>query len=99
MNIKGMRIAPKGATCSSCRETLQDVDRQRGSSYATVEVYSEELGEFQTHVVYLCRKCGSLAVVSIRHSQGASVIVNDALEGSIRTVIRLRNYLVGRGTE
>ncbi len=99
MNIKGIRVAPKGALCSSCRETIQEAPGPRGSSYATIEVYSEGLGEFYRHVIYLCQKCADRSVSAIQRSQGASVIVNDALEGSIRTVIRLRKYLFGRDTE
>ncbi len=93
MTVKGIKIAPEGAKCSCCWTDLTQRDRERGSSYATVEVYSTSLGESQSITFYLCRHCARWAVLSANTKIGTQIL-NDAVESGVRTLSRLCGTLV-----
>ncbi len=91
--IKGIEIAPEGSKCIGCWEPLKDQDRKGGASHAKAEVYSKGFGESQSLTVYLCDKCSKRAVSSIHYSKIGISILSDALEGGLRTLIRLNGEL------
>ena len=99
MNIQESHVAPEESKCVGCWEPLAKADREGGSSYAKVQVYSKGRGETQSLVLYLCTKCSTSAVSSIYHSKVGTLILSDAIEGSIRTLIRLNGELTKAVTE
>ena len=88
MTVKGIKVAPEGSKCSCCWSGLSEEDRKGGSSYATVEVYSQSIGESQAITFYLCRNCARQATLAANTKIGTQVL-NDGVEASIRTLVRL----------
>ncbi len=95
--IRGIKIAPIGQKCRSCWEELTEEDRKGsgGSSYATVDVHSSALGESQTLTMYFCRVCAKSMILAGESNIGISIL-NDSVEGSLRTLVRLSNDLSPR---
>lgn len=86
--IRGIRIAPEACKCACCWEDLTDEDRKMGSSYATIDIHSVAAGQSQVMNLYFCRCCGSKMVLAAQSKVG-TCILNDAVEGAARTLVRL----------
>lgn len=91
--VRGIKVAPEGAKCSCCWGFLTDDDRKGSSSYATVEVYNASVGVLHSIVLWLCPDCAKGAVLATGSPVG-TVILNDAVEGAVRTLKRLSGELM-----
>lgn len=86
--IRGIKLAPEGQKCFCCWNPLKEEDRRGGSSYVTVDLYSQALGESQGLELFLCRACAEYAVRGCRPLIGL-LTLGGAVEGAIRTLVRL----------
>jgi hypothetical protein len=90
--IRGIKIAPETCKCSCCWEDLTAADRELGSSYATIDLHSVAQAQSQSINLYFCRECASKMVLAVQSRVG-TCILNDAVEGAVRTLVRLSEDL------
>lgn len=88
MTVRGIHRAPEGAPCAVCREPIPDDQRPR-SARASLEI--DTGAGVASFTIWLCRRCAATAGRRALGGGTGALIVNDAIEGALRTLVRLRD--------
>lgn len=89
MTVRGIHRAPDGTSCTVCRGPIPDAERPASArGRIEIETGGEGVASFS---IWLCRRCATTAASRARGSGLGSLIVSDALENALRTLVRGRD--------